>query len=184
MVNCNAAASVPPLHVVVVCLCRVYNIGIESRQGSGRYKRTNIVTFAPLYQLDNRSKYKLAFAQRHDAERQRETSSEILSALPKCKLSFHWPRVDLDQLLCVRIMDIPECKWSGGFLLNRIDSFHISMRDKDKGCLFLRVDIVLQGATFFIVFTDADHMPPPYRIVNFTQVGCTAYGHTVWSDIL
>ena len=162
----------------------MYDIGIEIRRGSGRYKHTNIVTFTAPYLLENRSKYKLAFAQQHDAERQSPTSSEILSALPSCRLSFHWPRVDLDQLLCVCIMDIPECKWSGGFLLNGVDSFHISMRDKDKGCLFLRVDIVLQGATFFIVFTDADHMPPPYRIVNFTQVGCSAYGHTVWSGML
>jgi len=36
--------------------------------------------------------------------------------------------------------------------------------------LFLRVDIVLQGATFYIVFTDADHMHPPYRIDNYSQV--------------
>ncbi len=44
---------------------RVYNIGIEVRQGRGRYHDTNIVSFSPRYQLDNRSSYKLAFAQRH-----------------------------------------------------------------------------------------------------------------------
>ncbi len=40
----------------------------------------------------------------------------------------------------------------------------------ENRCLFLRVDIVLHGATFFIVFSDADHMPPPYRIDNFSEV--------------
>ena len=43
----------------------MYNIGIEVRQGRGRYCDTNIITFTPRYQLDNRSQYKLAFAQRH-----------------------------------------------------------------------------------------------------------------------
>ncbi len=52
--------------------CRVYNIGIEVRTGRGRYHDTNIVTFAPRYQLDNRSSYKLAFAQRHLARPVRE----------------------------------------------------------------------------------------------------------------
>jgi len=44
---------------------RVYNIGIEVRQGRGRYCETNIVTFTPRYQLDNQSSHKLAYAQRH-----------------------------------------------------------------------------------------------------------------------
>ena len=49
---------------------RVYNIGIEVRQGRGRYRDTNIVTFSPRYQLDNRSSHKLAFAQKYMADRQ------------------------------------------------------------------------------------------------------------------
>lgn len=35
---------------------------------------------------------------------------------------------------------------------------------------FLRVEIVLQDATYFIIFTDAETMPPPIRIDNFSQV--------------
>ena len=35
---------------------------------------------------------------------------------------------------------------------------------------FLRVEVVLQAATYFVVFTDADSMPPPIRINNFSQV--------------
>jgi len=45
----------------------VYNIGIDVRQGRGRYCETNIVTFTPRYQLDNQSSHKLAYAQRHYA---------------------------------------------------------------------------------------------------------------------
>jgi len=53
-------------NVTVVCF-RVFNIGIEVRQGRGRYCDTNIVTFTPRYQLDNQSSHKLAYAQRHFA---------------------------------------------------------------------------------------------------------------------
>lgn len=35
---------------------------------------------------------------------------------------------------------------------------------------FLRIEIVLQGATHFIVLTDADTMPPPIRIDNLSHV--------------
>lgn len=55
--------------VFVNWLHRVYNIGIESRQGRGPYCDTNIVTFTPRYQLENRSCYKLAFAQKHFVDR-------------------------------------------------------------------------------------------------------------------
>jgi len=57
-----------------------------------------------------------------------KSANEFMSALPNCVLSFHWPRVDLDNLLCVRMMDKPACRWSGGFQIDRVESFHINMR--------------------------------------------------------
>jgi vacuolar protein sorting-associated protein 13D len=48
-------------------------------------------------------------------------------------------------------------------------------RGDNNDCLFLRVDIVLQTATFFIVFSDAYDMPPPYRIDNYSEVGNYMY---------
>ena len=38
-----------------------------------------------------------------------------------------------------------------------------TFRRSNKESMFLRVNIVLQGATFFIVLTDAEQFPPPYR---------------------
>ena len=55
-----------------------------------------------------------------------------------------------------------------------IDKLLVSMlvlnRGKENKCLFLHVDVVLQGATFFAVFTDADQLPTPYRIDNLSEV--------------
>lgn len=41
----------------------VFVVGIEVRQGRGKYRQTNIIIISPRYQLYNRSSYKLIFAQ-------------------------------------------------------------------------------------------------------------------------
>ena len=51
-----------------------------------------------------------------------------LTALPKCRMPFHWPRQDLDQLLCVKLLDVADCNWSGGFRIDSVNSFHVNMR--------------------------------------------------------
>lgn len=51
-----------------------------------------------------------------------------ISTLPGSSVVFHWPRNDYDQLLCVRLMDTPNCTWSGGFEVNIPKSFHVNMR--------------------------------------------------------
>uniref|UniRef100_A0A8C0UDE0 Vacuolar protein sorting 13 homolog D n=1 Tax=Cyanistes caeruleus TaxID=156563 RepID=A0A8C0UDE0_CYACU len=153
----------------------IYNIGIDVKKGRGRYIDTCMVTFAPRYLLDNKSSYRLAFVQREFA-RGRGTSNPdgYISTLPGSSVVFHWPRNDYDQLLCVRLMDVPNCIWSGGFEVNKNNSFHINMRDTLGKCYFLRVEITLQGATYRIAFSDTDQLPPPFllvKIVVFKQHG-------------
>ncbi|GFN93642.1 vacuolar protein sorting-associated protein 13d, partial [Plakobranchus ocellatus] len=161
----------------------VYNIGIQVTPGRGRYRGTNIVTFAPRFVVDNQSAYKLAIAQ-HFVTKKEITQQEYLRALPQCSLPFHWPRVDLDQLLAVKILDIHHCRWSGGFYIDRINSFHINMRDPCGTCHLLKVEVVQQGPTFFIVFADADVMPPPFRIDNCTDVPVLYYQDQTGDDRL
>lgn len=48
---------------------------------------------------------------------------------------------------------------------------------------FLRLEVLLQGATFFIVFTDADTMPPPIRVDNFSEVPII-FGQTCYIDLM
>lgn len=85
-------------------------------------------------------------------------------------MPFHWPRLDKEQLLCVLIEDIPDCCWSGGLKIDQNCSMHVSVRDVNSRVYFLRLEVILQGATFFIVFTDADRLPPPMRLDNYSEV--------------
>uniref|UniRef100_A0A6I8NRD1 Vacuolar protein sorting 13 homolog D n=1 Tax=Ornithorhynchus anatinus TaxID=9258 RepID=A0A6I8NRD1_ORNAN len=158
----------------------IYNIGIDVKKGRGRYIDTCMVTFAPRYLLDNKSSHKLAFAQREFARGQGTSNPEgYLSTLPGSSVVFHWPRNDYDQLLCVRLMDIPNCIWSGGFEVNKNNSFHINMRDTLGKSFFLRVEITLRGATYRIAFSDTDQLPPPFRIDNFSKVPVVFTQHGV-----
>ncbi|KAM9855129.1 intermembrane lipid transfer protein VPS13D [Aulostomus maculatus] len=158
----------------------IYNIGISVRNGKGRYRDTHIVTFAPRYLLDNRSTHKLAFAQREFARGKGTANPEgYISTLPGSSVVFHWPRNDYDQLLCVRLMDTPNCTWSGGFEVNKPKSFHVNMRDSLGNCFFLRTEITLKGATYQISFTDTDQLPPPFRIDNISEVPIQFWQHGV-----
>ncbi|XP_045474860.1 vacuolar protein sorting-associated protein 13D isoform X2 [Harmonia axyridis] len=153
----------------------VFVVGIEVRPGKGRYRSTNIVTISPRYQVHNRSSYQLVFCQSYftltlSNPNQLKTS---LRLMPNSHMPFHWPRLDQDQYLCVSIKDIPDCCWSGGLKIDANSSTHVNIRDTNGRVYFLRLEIVLQGATFFIVFTDADTMPPPIRVDNFSEVSLT-----------
>ena len=59
---------------------------------------------------------------------QAELGNKLPVQMPRAIISYHWPRADLDQLLCLRVDDITSCQWSGGFPLNKDQSFHIHMR--------------------------------------------------------
>ncbi|KAM8927222.1 intermembrane lipid transfer protein VPS13D [Pelodytes ibericus] len=158
----------------------IYNIGIDVKKGRGRYIDMCMVTFAPRYLLINKSTHKLAFAQREFARGQGSHNPDgYISTLPGSSVVFHWPRNDYDQLLCVRMMDVSNCIWSGGFEVNKNNSFHINMRDTLGKCYFLRVEITLNGATYRISFSDTDQMPPPFRVDNFSKVPIVFMQHGV-----
>lgn len=47
---------------------KVFVVGLEVRQGKGKYRSTNIITISPRFQLHNRSSYELIFAQSCDVK--------------------------------------------------------------------------------------------------------------------
>lgn len=146
-------------------------LGIDIRRGKGRYARTTIVTFSPRFQLYNRSSYNLQFAQKCYARSGGAINkSMVIEAIQGCHLPFHWPRLDQEQELCVRLPDVTNCLWSGGVPLSEAQSYYINIRDVQGQMYFLRLEIILQGATYFLLFGDAQVLPPPIRIDNYSEV--------------
>jgi len=167
----------------------IYTVGIEVRFGKGRYAATQIVTLAPRFQLYNQSRHRITFAQKCfaiDGSSDGDGGAEAthLTALPQSSLAFHWPRLDREQLLCVRLLDVPGCQWSGGFRLEGVDSFQITVRDADGRGTFARVEVSLLGATFSVVISDAGDYPPPFRVDNCSEVSLTVYQAGVRDEAL
>ncbi|KAJ8920133.1 hypothetical protein NQ315_011790 [Exocentrus adspersus] len=159
----------------------VFIVGLEVRPGRGKYRSTSIVTISPRYQIHNRSSYRLLFAQTYlvkDANPQ-----TCLKAVPNSHMPFHWSNLEKEQLLCVSILDVPDCCWSGGLKIDTNNSLHVNIRDANGRVYFLRLEVVLQGATFFVVFTDADTMPPPIRVDNFSEVSIK-FGQNCYIDVM
>lgn len=152
-------------------------LGIEVRRGRGRYMKTSVVTFSPRFQLYNRSSYKLQFAQKYYATTLTDplAKATFIEAVPGCHLPFHWPRLDKDQQLCIRLPDVDNCLWSGGIAIHETQSLNINIRNINGDMHFIRVEIVLQGATYFLLFGDAQALPPPIRIDNYSDVPMNFY---------
>ena len=74
---------------------------MEVKKGSGVYKPTKVVTFVARFQLENRTTFNLKYLQRHLVFAKEESDSVPVIA-PGAVIAFHWPRADLDQLLCIR----------------------------------------------------------------------------------
>ncbi|KZC09178.1 Vacuolar protein sorting-associated protein 13D [Dufourea novaeangliae] len=163
----------------------VYLISVATRTARGKYRATTVVTLSPRYQLHNKSTYTLELAQKcfTTTVSHPDAQATYIRTMPDCHMPFHWPRLDKDLLLCVRIIDVKDCMWSGGIRLDDNYSLTINIRDATGRMHFLRVDVVLQESTYFIVFTDADTMPPPIRVDNFSEVPLVVNQVTVHDNL-
>lgn len=56
----------------------------------------------------------------------------FIEAVPGCHLPFHWPRLDKEQELCVRLPDIDGCMWSGAVPIHETQSLYINIRYANK----------------------------------------------------
>ncbi|PAV60084.1 hypothetical protein WR25_19570 isoform B [Diploscapter pachys] len=142
---------------------KYYNIGVEVRAGTGRYKDTQVVLLTTRYSLSNLCSVSLTLSHADLIERQ----SEHVRISPQSTLVWN-ENYEQRRMLCVKRVDTKH--WSCPFPIDRIGSFHVTMRDSDETPRFVRVEIILAGAVFCISFTDAHFYPPPIRIENLSDV--------------
>ncbi|XP_076824042.1 intermembrane lipid transfer protein VPS13D-like isoform X2 [Clavelina lepadiformis] len=169
---------------------RDFFVGISVQRGWGRYLHTKIVTLSPRFRLFNKTcSRRLSFSQKI-----RDTSNlggafSHLTIASESSCVFHWPRVDLDNLLCVRLADEPYCHWSGGFSINKTNSFQVALRLNPTAhhpsvkqlnsfrpqCIFLHIEVTLVKATYCVSVSDVDPdiVPSPLRIDNLSSVPIT-----------
>ncbi|VDN98265.1 unnamed protein product [Rodentolepis nana] len=178
----------------------LYSVGVEVRKGAGLHATTTIVTFVPRFLISNQTDFQLQYAQRFCLDLKNYKPMDVY---PQCNVPFHWPRQDLDQLLCFRTLipsepsplespNIPlvTTNWSGGVQIDKPRSYHLMLRlpsgsqagSSPSEPLFLRVDVVLRGGTLFVIISNTTHLPPPYRIENRSPVALYYQQAVVGSD--
>lgn len=96
-----------------------------------------------------------------------QRTSQHVPLASKCNLIWHENFED-SRKLCIRRTDVAH--WSYPFRIDQIGSFHVTMRDRDETPKFVRVEIALNGASFWVTFTDAFYFPAPIKIENLSDV--------------
>ncbi len=143
---------------------RVYQLGVEIGSGVGRFRRSKIITFVPRFTLVNDMRLPLEFQQLR--------CGLAPEALPsKSSVSFHWPRANAPERLCVRYVAVDAAwEWSKGFPITELGTFHLkltSLRTSDTR--LLKVDVVLHNSAIRVIFSDGTDLPP-FRIDNRSLV--------------
>ncbi|KAM3719637.1 Intermembrane lipid transfer protein [Dirofilaria immitis] len=142
---------------------QIYNIGVEVRQGTGRYKDTQVVMLTPRYVLNNQTSFGLSLSHIDHIDQ----PNHYVKVASKCNLIWNENFED-NRMICVKRDDVKY--WSCPFRIDLISSFHVTMRDADETPQFLRVEVILNSAIFYITFTDVRHYPPPIQLENLSDV--------------
>lgn len=142
---------------------QIYNIGVEVRQGTGRYKDTQVVMLTPRYVLSNQTSFGLSLSHIDRIDQ----PNEHVKVASKCSLIWNENFED-NRMICVKRDDVKY--WSCPFRIDLISSFHVTMRDVDETPQFLRVEVILNSAIFYVTFTDVRYYPPPIQLENLSDV--------------
>ncbi|XP_066924160.1 intermembrane lipid transfer protein VPS13D-like isoform X2 [Clytia hemisphaerica] len=143
---------------------KAYQVGIITKWGKGVFSRTKIVTFVPLFQIKNLTEYKLKVTQCSTGN---ESEEDVLPCDPGVLTNFHWS-AKWDRILRLRLHDIGE--WSGGFRIDKETTYHLAVKSNRNEEVTLQVSVAFKNGTYRCVFLNGEDFPPPYRILNFSEV--------------
>ena len=153
-----------------------FEVGIIAQWGKGVFSRTKIVTFVPLFQIVNQTEHALTITQQplnNKVPNNSNSSDSDDSSELKCdagvSTNFHWsPR--WDRLLRVRLHEDNFSDWSGSFRIDKETTFQVIVKSNRLENIVLQVSVTFENGSYRCVFMNADEFPPPYRIINFSEV--------------
>lgn len=135
------------------------NLGIDIKEGQGKYKFSKVITIAPRYIVRNNTK--------NDLELLDVGSSETVHLEPdELEPLYNLPCIEKKQLK-MRFVGA-NSKWSSPFNIADIGEIYVKLFKKDVGHVLFKVDILLEEATVFIHIEDSDNQWP-YSIRNFSD---------------
>ncbi|KAJ1986508.1 Vacuolar protein sorting-associated protein 13 [Dimargaris cristalligena] len=141
------------------------HVGISVEPGPGKFSRTKVVSFTPRYLLKNNLKQDLNF---REVGTPRSTR---LAAGQRAPLHFiHQIR---EKQLTINFPGLNNY-WSAPFLIDEVGKLFVKLNTTRLERILVRVDVVLEGACIFILFSQVEG-EWPYRIENASGVDVTLY---------
>lgn len=135
------------------------HLGVSIEEGIGKYHLTKLVTFTPRFIVKNDSSIPINF--RVIAS----SSSFTVSPGERAPLYYISPR-DGD-LLTIQYPGVFNV-WSSPFKISTVGKIHVQLTKADHSLDLIKVDILLQGATLFIIFAKEEGKWP-FRIENLSE---------------
>lgn len=135
------------------------NLGINVKEGEGKYRFTKIVEISPRYIFRNSTSEVIEIMEYG-------TSSPTILA-PKELTPLYFLKRTLSKKFVARFAKIPST-WSNPFRLKDVGESFVKMNITDAAQRLIKMDISLEGATVFINAVDSDDNWP-FSIRNFSD---------------
>ncbi|KAI8877271.1 DUF1162-domain-containing protein [Backusella circina FSU 941] len=157
----EAVGSVYDVALPVTHLSEEVHIGVSVQEGQGGFKATKVITVAPRFVLCNQTGENIRF-------RVPETKNDTLLE-SKQRVALYNIRVQNEKQLTIKLEGFSNA-WSAPFNIQDIGTVHVRLsNDYGKPDTLIRISIVLQDATVFILLDKESEDNWPYLLVNNTD---------------
>lgn len=141
------------------------NFGVSVTEGEGKYKLTRVVTFAPRYIVRNSLSEAIIVAESGSTTQHELGSNDVL---PLYNL-----RAGGLKAVIVKFMHEGRL-WSSPFAIDDIGQTFLKIQKEKVGQILIKVNVVTEGATIFILIQDANS-EWPFLIKNYTDTDFYVY---------
>lgn len=149
-----------------------YVIGVDIFKGKGKYSKSYFAVLTPRYELYNQTSSVLRVTQCFSNTMDDTQGVELFQ---NATAQFHWESYNEEKKICVEIHNGIEPMRSQGFQIFSNQSIFINVRNPRGESKFLRLETIRYRARLFLVFLDAENLPPPIRIDNYASVALKFY---------
>ncbi|KAI9480349.1 MAG: hypothetical protein EXX96DRAFT_521344 [Benjaminiella poitrasii] len=137
------------------------HVGISVQEGQGKFKLTKTITITPRFVLSNQIDENIRY---RVPETKTDYTLEAMNRIPLYNI-----RVQNEKQLTIKLEGYSNA-WSAPFNIQDIGDVHVRLSsDFNEQDTLIRVSIMIQEATIFIVLTKEAEDNWPYRLVNETN---------------
>ncbi|KAG0050250.1 hypothetical protein BGZ83_004992 [Gryganskiella cystojenkinii] len=173
-VSFEAVGSIMEIAVSAMDRPEEIHLGMNVELGKGKYALTKVVTITPRFILKNNLNEDLNF---------REFGSSNVTLLPAGqRVPLRYLRQGQQKLLSLRLPGVTS-RWTAPFNIDEMGKMHVSILRSDGEVELIRVHVMMEVATVFIVLNKEEGRWP-YRIDNKSSWDITFCQHsTTRSDV-